>query len=154
MADWITLLPFLAAVFAVAMSGAVFMPGDWYKSLRKPSWTPPDWLFGPAWTLLYLLIAIAGWLVWREVGLGLTLGIWGLNLVLNAAWSWLMFGRHQIRAALMDAIGMLTTIVAFIWAAWPVSPTAAALFVPYLAWTAFATALNWAILQRNPQAVT
>ena len=62
MTDWISLLPFLTAVTAVGASGALFMPGDWYKTLQKPSWTPPDWLFGPAWTVLYLMISIAGWL--------------------------------------------------------------------------------------------
>jgi translocator protein len=152
MADWMTLLPFFGMVIAVAMSGAVFMPGDWYRSLSKPAWTPPDWLFGPAWTLLYLMIAVAGWLVWREQGFGLSLGIWALNLLFNGVWSWLMFGRHQIGAALIDALTMLVTIVAFMWSAWPISQTAVLLFVPYLAWTSFAAALNWEILRRNPQA--
>jgi tryptophan-rich sensory protein len=152
MSDWLTLLPFLAAVFIVALSGAVFMPGAWYKSLDKPAWTPPDWLFAPAWTVLYLLIAVAGWLVWQAQDRGPALAVWALNLAFNGAWSWLMFGRRQIAAALADALAMLATIVAFIWLALPVSSTAAWLFVPYLAWTAFATALNWAILQRNPAA--
>jgi len=150
MSDWMTLLPFFGVVVVVALSGAVFMPGDWYRSLSKPAWTPPDWLFAPAWTLLYLMIAVAGWLVWRKQGLGLSLAMWGLNLLCNGAWSWLMFGRHRIRAALVDALAMLATIVAFMWSAWSISQTAALLFVPYLAWTAFAAVLNWEILQRNP----
>jgi len=152
MADWLSLLPFIAAVLVVALSGALFMPGRWYRSLDKPSWTPPDWLFGPAWTVLYLMIAIAGWLVWRSAGLGAALAIWVLNLVLNAAWSWLMFGRRRIAAALVDAIAMLVTIIAFMIVAWPSSETAAWLFAPYLAWVAFATALNASILRRNPAA--
>lgn len=152
MADWITLLPFLAAVFVVALSGALFMPGDWYKSLDKPSWTPPDWLFAPAWTLLYILIAIAGWLVWKQAGFGAALAVWAANLIFNGAWSWLMFGRRNIALALLDACAMLATIIAFIALAQPNSGTAAALFVPYLAWVLFATALNWSILQRNPAA--
>lgn len=149
MQSWISLLPFIAAVVVVAVSGAVFMPGDWYKTLNKPAWTPPDWLFAPAWSVLYLMIAVAGWLVWQEDGFGLSLGIWSLNLVLNASWSWLMFGRHDIRAALMDALAMVITIIGFIVSAWPISGTAAVLFLPYLAWTIFAAALNWAILNRN-----
>jgi translocator protein len=152
MSAWMSLLPFIAAVVAVGLSGAVFMPGEWYKSLDKPSWTPPDWLFGAAWTILYAMIAVAGWLVWRAEGFGLALAMWLANLVFNAAWSWLMFGRHQISAALADAVAMLVTIIGFIWAASSVSQVAALLFVPYLAWTAFAAALNGAILQRNPQA--
>jgi benzodiazapine receptor len=149
MSDWISLLPFIAAVFIVASSGAVFMPGAWYRSLEKPSWTPPDWLFAPAWTVLYVMIAIAGWLVWKSDGLGPALWVWIVNLVLNGAWSWLMFGRRQIGAALVDAVGMFVTIVAFMVLAWPSSETATWLFAPYLAWVAFATALNASILSRN-----
>lgn len=151
MTDWISLLPFLGAVTLVGASGVLFMPGAWYKTLDKPTWTPPDWLFGPAWTALYLAIAVAGWLTWQEDGFGAALAVWMINLVLNATWSWLMFGRHRIGVALADAIGMVATIVAFIVLAHPHSPTAAALFVPYLAWTVFATALNADILRRNPQ---
>lgn len=151
MTDWLSLLPFLGAVTLVGASGVMFMPGDWYKTLDKPSWTPPDWLFGPAWTTLYLMIAVAGWLVWQADGIGPALVAWAINLVLNAVWSWLMFGRHRVMLALADAAGMVTTIVAFIWFAQPHSSTAAALFIPYLAWTLFATALNADILRRNPR---
>ncbi len=125
------------------------MPGTWYKSLRKPSWTPPDWLFGPAWTILYIMIAIAGWMVWKAEGFGLALVFWGCNVAFNTAWSWLMFGRHRIGWAFMDAMAMLITILAFVVVARPVSQTAALLFIPYLGWVAFATALNFDILQRN-----
>lgn len=148
MAKWISFLPFSV----VALSGGLFRPGAWYKTLNKPPWTPPNWLFTPAWTSLYLMMAVAGWLVWRADGGGLALGLWLINLVLNAAWSWLMFGRQKIRAALVDAVAMLVTILAFIFAAWVVNKTAALLFFPYLAWVAFAAMLNWDILRRNPQA--
>lgn len=149
--DWISLLPFLGAVMLVRASGVMFMPGGWYKTLDKPSWTPPNWLFGPAWTMLYPMIAVAGWLVWQANGVGAALVAWALNLVLNATWSWLMFGRRRVALALADALGMVATIIAFIWLALPHSGTAAALFGPYLAWTLFATALNAEILKRNPQ---
>lgn len=151
MTDWISLLPFLGAVTLVGASGVVFMPGAWYKTLDKPAWTPPDWLFGPAWTTLYLMIAVAGWLAWRAHGFGLALGAWSLNLILNAGWSWLMFGCHRVALALAVAGGMVATIIAFIALAHPHSTGAAALFLPYLAWTLFATALNAEILRRNPQ---
>jgi len=99
-------------------------------------------------------MAVAGWLVWRADGGGLALGLWLINLVFNAAWSWLMFGRQKIRAALVDAVAMLVTIVAFIFAAWVVNKTTALLFFPYLAWVAFAAMLNWDILRRNPQSAS
>jgi benzodiazapine receptor len=152
MREWLSLAPFLAAVCIVALSGARFMPGAWYESLEKPPWTPPNWLFGPAWTVLYLMIAIAGWLAWQREGFGIALGFWCANLVLNAAWSWLMFGQRRIGAAFADAIAMLLTIVAFMVSAWPSSQTAALLFLPYLAWVTFAAALNYSILRRNPEA--
>lgn len=148
--DWLSLLPFILAVFVVAASGAVFMPGEWYRSLNKPSWTPPSWLFAPAWTVLYIMIAVAGWLVFKAEGGRAALAVWAANLVFNAAWSWLMFGRRQIALALGDALAMLATIVLFIVLAAPVSPAAAWLFVPYLAWVSFAAFLNFTILRLNP----
>jgi translocator protein len=150
--SWPSLIPFIAIVAGAAISGARFMPGPWYATLRKPRWTPPDWLFGPAWTILYAMIAVAGWLVWSAQGFGLALVVWGCNLAFNAAWSWLMFGRHRIGWAFMDAIAMLVTILAFIIIARPISPTAAMLYIPYLGWVAFAAALNFEILQRNGSA--
>ncbi len=154
MADWISLLPFIITVVVVAVSGAVFMPGPWYDTLDKPKWTPPDWVFGPAWSVLYLMIAVAGWLVWKADGFGLPLIAWAINLVLNGAWSWLMFGRRRIDLALYDAVGMLVTIIAFIVLAAAATETASLLFLPYLAWVSFATALNWSILRRNPQDIS
>lgn len=151
MPDWLSLLAFIAAVILVASSGAVFKPGAWYRSLDKPRWTPPSWLFAPAWSVLYLLIAIAGWRVWQS-GMHTALAVWAVNLAANAMWSWLMFGRRQITAALADAGAMLVTIILFMVVAWPADKTAALLFAPYLAWVAFATALNASLLQRNPRA--
>lgn len=98
------------------------------------------------------MIAVAGWLVWQAEGFGLALTAWGLNLIFNGAWSWLMFGRRRIDLALVDALAKLVTILAFMALAWPVSQTAALLFAPYLAWVSFASLLNWAILKRNPGA--
>ncbi|MFA5955539.1 TspO/MBR family protein [Hyphomicrobium sp.] len=152
MIDWLSLFPFLGIVAAAALSGVKFMPGHWYSTLQKPSWTPPDWLFGPAWTILYIMIAVAGWLVWSVEGAGVALAVWCLNLGFNAAWSWLMFGRHRIGWAFMDAMAMLVTILAFLIIARPISSTAALLFIPYLGWVAFAAALNFEILQRNGSA--
>jgi translocator protein len=150
MTGWISFIPFLGLVFAVAASGAVFMPGAWYQSLKRPSWTPPNWLFAPAWSVLYVMIAIAGWRVWSAAGLSAALVIWALNLIFNAAWSWLMFGRRQIQMALFDALAMLVTILVFMVLAWPIDPIATWLFAPYLAWVSFATLLNATLLRLNP----
>lgn len=149
MSDLPALGAFAVVTLLAAATGAMFMPGAWYAGLAKPSWTPPDWLFGPAWTVLYVMIAIAGWLIWRAQGPGLALALWGVQLVLNAAWSWLMFGRHDILAALVDVAALWLSIAALILAAWSVSQTAALLLLPYLAWVSFAAALNLAVWRLN-----
>ena len=143
-------LPFFAVlVIAAATSGAFFMPGAWYESLSKPAWTPPNWAFPVAWTVLYIMIAFAGWLAWRARGFGPAIGIWGVGLLLNALWSYLMFGRHDIFAALLEVALLWLSIAAFIWAVWPLDARAAYLFAPYLLWVSFAAALNFAIGQMN-----
>lgn len=153
MVDWIAILPFAVIVMAAASTGAIFAPGEWYESLDKPSWTPPNWAFPVVWTTLYIMIAAAGYLVWQAQGFGPAIAVWGLNIVLNAAWSWIMFDRRQILLALYDALGMLVTTAAFIAFAWPVSQIAALLFVPYFLWVATAVALNYQIWQQNREQV-
>ena len=145
----LTFLLFLGLTVAAAAFGAMFQPGAWYQALVKPAWTPPNWLFGPVWTVLYVMIAIAGWLVWREQGLSFVVVVWVLQLVLNGAWSWIMFGQHQIGLALADIFLLWISIVLFAVLAWPVSLTASLLFVPYLAWVSYAGALNFAIWRLN-----
>jgi benzodiazapine receptor len=149
MSKYLTLLPFIGLVIAAAMSGALFMPGAWYASLNKPIWTPPDWLFPVAWTVLYLMIAVAGWLAWKAGGIGAAVIIWGVGLVLNALWSYMMFGRHDIALALVDVIALWLATAAFIWAAWDLEPMAAYIFLPYLAWVTFAAALNYEVWRLN-----
>jgi tryptophan-rich sensory protein len=146
---YLTLLPFLGLVALVASTGAIFMPGEWYLGLVKPSFTPPGWVFGPVWTVIYVLIAIAGWIVWRGEGLGVLIALWGAQLVFNLAWSWIMFDRHEIGWALVDILLLWGTIAAFVVLALPKYPIAAALFGVYLAWVSFATALNFRIWQLN-----
>jgi translocator protein len=140
---------FALLVVVAASSGATFMPGEWYAALNKPAWTPPDWLFPVAWTILYIMIALAGWLAWRAAGWSAAVAIWGVALILNALWSYLMFGRHDIGLALVDVAALWLAIAAFIWTAWPLDARAAALFVPYLLWVTFAAALNFAVWQMN-----
>ncbi len=152
MTKYLSLLPFFAVVAVVSLTGTQFMPGDWYAALNKPSFTPPGWLFGPVWTLLYIFIAIAGWLVWRKEGLSALLVIWFVQLAFNVAWPWIMFGREEIGLALVDILAMLAAIIAFVAVAWTRVPTAAYLFLPYLAWVAFATLLNFRLWQLNAAA--
>ncbi len=147
--NWIALAAFLLAVGLAAAFGATYRPGDWYLSLAKPSWTPPNSVFGPVWTLLYIMIAIAGWLVWRQSAMSSAMIAWLVALVLNAAWSYLFFGRQQIGAALVDIAALWCAIAAFIVLARGLSPLASLLFVPYLLWVSFASALNAAIWRLN-----
>jgi tryptophan-rich sensory protein len=152
MPDWLTLAPFLILVGLAAATGARYLPGPWYDKLQKPSWTPPNWLFPPAWTVLYAMIAVAGWFVWQAQGIGPLLGVWAVQLLFNAAWSWIMFGRRQIAVAAVDAGLMWVSIATFIVMAWNAVPAAAWLFVPYLVWVSYALALNLKILQLNGDA--
>ncbi|MDX2288075.1 MAG: TspO/MBR family protein [Hyphomicrobiaceae bacterium] len=149
MQRYVSMLVIAAVTALTATVASSFEPGQWYASLAKPDWTPPNWLFGPVWSVLYVMIAIAGWLVWRAQGLGLALFVWLAGLCLNAAWSYLMFGQNNIEAAMIDLGLLWVAIVVFILAARRVSGGAALLFVPYLAWVSFAGALNFAILQLN-----
>jgi len=146
---FLSFLPFLAAVAAVGAFGAWFEPGEWYAALEKPAWTAPAWVFGPVWTVLYVLIAVAGWLVWRAVGMGAALAAWIVQLVFNGAWSFGMFGAHQIGLAMIISLMLWLAIVAFMVLALPASRTAVLLFLPYLAWVSYATLLNIRIWQLN-----
>ncbi|MEM8601656.1 MAG: TspO/MBR family protein [Bacteroidota bacterium] len=155
MRDFLVLLGFIALVTLVAATGAAFKPGAWYAALDKPAWTPPNWLFPVAWSVLYLLIAVAGWLVWREVGFSgarKAFMVYGLQLALNAAWSWLFFGRHDMGLAFLDIVGLWLAIAITMGLFWATKPLAGALLVPYLLWVTYAAALNLALWRMNPAA--
>lgn len=143
------LLGFLGLNFLAALSGAWFRPGAWYQGLAKPWWRPPDWLFGPAWAVLYTLIAVAGWLVWQRDGIGTPILVYLVSLGFNAGWSAIFFGLRRIDWALLWILGLWLSIVAVIATFAPVSTTAAVLLLPYLAWVAFAAALNGSIWRLN-----
>lgn len=147
--DWIILAACLLAVFAVGLFGAQFTPGGWYDGLDKPAWTPPDAVFGPVWTILYVLIAIAGWRVFRRTGVSDLRVLWVVQLLLNALWSWLFFGMQQIGLALFDIVLLWLGLVGFVALSWRRAPVAGWLFVPYLLWVSYAAALNAAIWQAN-----
>lgn len=146
---WLAMTFVAAAVGAVAsMDAPVF-----YGQLAKPDWAPPAWLFGPVWTLLYLLMAVAAWLVWRGTpsqGAQGALGLYLLQLGLNALWSWLFFGWRQGALAMAEVVLLLALVAVTTAAFWRVRPLAGALLLPYAAWVGFASALTWAVWQRNP----
>jgi tryptophan-rich sensory protein len=150
-ASWTALAAFAGATVAAASTGAVFQPGAWYRALAKPAWTPPDWLFPVAWTVLYTMIATAGFLVWRAAGPAgwLVYVVFGAQLALNAAWSYLFFSKRRIDWAMIDVALLGASIAALIALSAPWSGTAALLLAPYFVWVAFAGALNFDILRRN-----
>jgi tryptophan-rich sensory protein len=125
----------------------------WYKGLAKPSFNPPNWLFGPAWTVLYLLMAVAAWLVWKQglgaVGVKLALAAFLVQLILNCLWSILFFGLRSPLAGLVDIVAMWLAILATIILFFRVSVPAGVLLLPYIAWVSFAALLNAAILRLN-----
>lgn len=149
-----SLLVFLGLAIATALTGIFFRPGEWYETLRKPRWTPPNWLFGPVWSVLYIMMAVAGWLVWRAEGFGLAMVLWVAQLLLNGLWSALFFGARRMDLALVDVTLMWLSIAAFIAVASASSPIAAWLFVPYLVWVSIASLLNLTVLRLNPDAGT
>jgi translocator protein len=146
---------FLIACFGAAALGGVATSrsiGAWYTALSRPSWTPPSWLFGPVWTALYAMMAVAGWLVWRRHGLSgakAAMLLFAVQLALNAAWSWLFFGFRMPGAAFAEILLLWAAILATTVLFWRASVPAAILFIPYLLWVAFAAVLNFAIWRLN-----
>lgn len=143
----------LAITALAAFVGSRFSPDAWYAALAKPSWQPPNSVFAPVWTTLYALMAVAAWLVWKRWGFAgarAPLVVYLVQLALNAAWSWLFFGRHDIPMALADILVLWVAIVVTLVLFWKKHRLAGALLVPYLAWVSFATALTWTLYRLNP----
>jgi len=149
MKKWPSLLLFIVVVLGIGWAvGYVTAPGEWYASLNKPFFNPPGWLFAPVWSILYVLIAIAGWRVWTAGETTLT-SLWFIQMVLNFLWSPAFFGIQMPALALVIIIVLLVTIYAFIAKAWNRDRTSALLFLPYAAWITFATLLNFSIVVLN-----
>ena len=129
--------------------GFVSRPGEWYRKLAKPWFTPPNSIFGPAWTALYFLIAIAGWRTFTRDPLGAAMTVWVIALLLNFVWSPVFFGLHRPTAALAVVLALLANILVFIFVSWRQDSVTALLFVPYAVWVAFAVVLNAAICRLN-----
>lgn len=152
--ELVVLFGFIAACALAAGTGIFIRPGNWYQNLKKPAWRPPDWLFGPVWLVLYLSIALSGWLVWRQAGFtgaAAAFFAFGLQLVLNALWSFIFFGLRRPGLAFAEIILLWISIAALIALFLPWSPFAAYLLVPYAGWVAFAGLLNYHIWRLNPK---
>lgn len=149
---WLSLLGFLLASFLAAGIGSAATATavrEWYPALAKPAWTPPPWVFGPVWTVLYVTMAIAAWLVWRRAGWCGALGWWTAQLALNALWSPVFFGMHRPDLAFAVIVALWIAIAGTTVAFWQISTLAGILFMPYWLWVSFAAALNFAIWRLN-----
>jgi tryptophan-rich sensory protein len=145
-----SLIAFLVIVIGGGLLiGFATAPGDWYAGLRKPPFNPPAWVFAPVWTILYVMIAIAGWRAWRLNPVGPLSAIWFIQMALNFAWSPVFFGAQLPLVALIIIAAMLVLIVSFVVVAWREDRLAAWLCVPYVAWVAFASLLNASIIALN-----
>jgi len=145
----LSLVLFLLLAFAAGFIGSRFLPGAWYAQLVKPPFNPPNWIFAPVWTALYAIMAVAAWRVWQRRGADLAIRLWLVQLVLNAAWSWLFFGRHNLGGALVEIVALLALVVATTVAFWRRDRLAGGLMLPYAAWVAFATVLNASLWYLN-----
>jgi tryptophan-rich sensory protein len=148
---WICFAIFLAACFAAGSTGGLFSPGEWDDRLRKPWWTPPNWLFPVAWTLLYVCMAAAGARVAVSPDNGIAMAFWALQIALNGLWTPVFFGLKKMRLGLIVLSGLWLSVAASVVALWQVDTSAGLLFLPYLAWVSVAGALNASVLRLNPE---
>jgi len=148
----LALAGFVALTLAVGVSGAAATAEavrEWYPTISKPSWNPPAWIFGPVWTTLYVLMALAAWRVWRRDGWGVALALFLVQLAFNAAWSPLFFGLRRMDLALADIVLLLLALAATTVAFFRSDRMAGWLLVPYLGWVAFAALLNLTLVHLN-----
>jgi benzodiazapine receptor len=146
------LVGWLVVSFAAGWIGSRWMPGEWYASLVKPSWTPPGAVFGPVWTILYALMGVAAWWVWRLLGFrkaGAALGLFLVHLGLNGLWSYLFFGLHRPDLAFLDIVVLWAAILLTLVMFWRRAVPAGVLMLPYLVWVTFASCLNFAVWRLN-----
>jgi benzodiazapine receptor len=150
---WLGLVFWLGLSLAAGWVGSRFQPGEWYKNLVQPALTPPGWVFGLVWTLLYILMGVAAWLVWQRhglIGAAWPLGLFLLQLGLNALWSYLFFGLKNPGLAFLDIMALWLTILATLLAFRQYYPPAGQLLLPYLLWVSFAVYLNLQFWRLNP----
>lgn len=142
--------PFVLLTFVAAIVGGQFIPGAWYAALEKPAYNPPNWIFGPVWGLLYVCIGVSAGLYWQHSRARLPVALWCIQLALNATWSWIFFGLHQMGWALAEIGFLWLAIAATATLFWRVRRSSGLLLVPYLLWVTFASLLNWELWRLNP----
>ncbi len=146
---WLLVSLAAGAVGAIASADA----GSFYQQLARPAWAPPPWIFAPVWSVLYVLMGLAAWLVWRERMVRATraaLVVFVVQLLANALWTWLFFAWRQGALAFVEIVILSVLVLATVALFWRARPLAGALLLPYLAWVGFATALTWAMWRGNP----
>ena len=148
---WICFVIFLGACFAAGSTGGLFPPGEWYARLKKPWFTPPNWLFPVAWSVLYVCMATAGARVAVAEGNAIAMALWALQIALNGLWTPVFFGLRRMRLGLMVLGALWLSVAATGVALWLVDPIAGFLFIPYLMWVSVAGALNYSVVQLNPE---
>jgi translocator protein len=148
--NWRALLFFLVVTVGGGLGIGLFtLPGEWYAGLVKPSFNPPNWIFGPVWTALYIMIGVAGWRIYLRDPSGTAMKLWWMALALNFLWSPTFFGAQQLGIALVIILALLASILAFIVTSRPADRPASLLFVPYAAWVGFASLLNGSLFALN-----
>lgn len=140
----------LAACAAAAATGAMFQPGEWYQALKKPTWTPPRWVFPVAWTSLYLLMSAAAARVGVLQGAGLALSLWSVQIAFNTLWTPVFFGLRRMRSAMIIMGVLWLAVAATTVAFFGLDLYAGLMMLPYVGWVTVAGALNWSVLRLNP----
>jgi len=152
----VVLVLFIVVCLGVGFLGSKYTSqsiSDWYSQIKKPVWTPPNWLFAPVWTFLYISMAVAAWLVWRNLGVTgsyASMILFVLQLALNALWSYLFFGLRMPGLAFLDIVALFVAIVLTAMLFWRYVALAGVLMLPYIVWVGYASTLNWAIWRMNP----
>ena len=153
MTFWLLFAIFLAACMAVGATGALFSPGDWYRNLNKPGWTPPDWVFPVTWTTLYICMATAAARAATADGNSVAMALWALQIALNGLWTPVFFGLKRIKLGMFVLLALWGSVALTLVALWQLDWIAGLLFVPYLVWVTIAGALNASVWKLNPNEV-
>jgi translocator protein len=146
---WINLAFIIVTTGIGVLIGFANLPGEWYASLVKPAFNPPNWIFGPVWSVLYVLVGVAGGRIWQRAKTSNTMTLWFLQMILNFCWSPAFFGMKNTGLGLVIILAMLALIIAFIWNARRLDKIATLCFVPYAAWVFFAMVLNLSLYLLN-----
>ena len=146
---WLDFLVFLFACMAAGLTGSLFPPGEWYSELKKPVWTPPNWVFPVAWPILYLLMSYSGATLANLESAGSALALWALQISLNTLWTPVFFGLKNLKLGLIIIFLLLVSVAICTYVFWLYAWISGLLFLPYLAWVIFAAALNAAVFKLN-----